>query len=68
MSRSTELTTDQLATLQLAADGLIGKEIAKELDLATPSVHDRLAACRKKLGAHNTVHAVAEGFRRGLLT
>lgn len=68
MTRSIELTVEQLAALKLAADGLTGRAIAKQLALSAPTVHDRLAVCRKKLGAHNTVQAVAEGFRRGLLT
>lgn len=62
-----ELTEKELETLRLAAKGLNHREIGRELKVTPTAIHDRLTACRRKLGAHNTVHAVAKGFRQGLL-
>lgn len=65
--RNVELTAKELETLRLAAEGLEHAEIAKRLGLRDPTVHSRLRSCRQKLETVNTVQAVAEAFRRGLL-
>ena len=62
----------RLDVLRLAAEGLSGAQIAKEL--STPKlpvtediVKRHLLGWRHKLGALNTVHAVVIAYSRGLL-
>ena len=61
------LTTRQLEVLRLAADGLLKKQIAHQLELSLETVKTHQKLLRVKLGAHNLTHAVAIAFRRGLI-
>ncbi len=61
------LDTAELATLRLTAEGMSAREIALARGTTlygTEAVRRRLL---HKLGAVNAAHAVALGFRRGLL-
>lgn len=53
------ITARQREILSLAAQGLTDREVGEQLRLAVSTVKGTLAAARKRLGARNTVHAVA---------
>jgi DNA-binding NarL/FixJ family response regulator len=54
-----DLTKEELQALKFAACGLTAKDTAKALFLAEITVKTYLATARLKLGARNTVQAVA---------
>ena len=62
-----EPTARELEVLQLVADGLVNREIGERLFLSEETVksHDRHLLA--KLQARSRAHAVAAGFRRGLI-
>lgn len=49
------------------ADGKTNQKIADDLGVSVDTVKTTLLRMRKKLGAADRAHAVAVGFRRGLL-
>lgn len=57
----------QLMALQLLAHGHNHKSAAKQMNIAASTMNEHLKHCYSKLRVHNAAHAVAEGFRRGLL-
>lgn len=62
-----DLTARELQVLQMRADGLGGNEIAARLHLSAHTIKTHLCRTYKKLGARDAGHAVALGFRAGLL-
>lgn len=60
-------TPRQLEVLQLLADGLVGKQIARRLSITPSSVNGRTGEVKRRLGASTTVQAVAVALRRGLI-
>lgn len=62
-----ELSAQQLATLRLLADGLSDHEIAAALFIARTTAQRHVSDVRVKLDARNRTHAVALGYRAGLL-
>jgi len=61
------LTSRQLQVLSLIGDGHENADIAKMLFLSTETVRTHVAHMRRKLNAKNRAHAVAIGYRLGLL-
>ncbi|MCW2847460.1 MAG: response regulator transcription factor [Marmoricola sp.] len=61
------LTDRETAILRLAADGLSGPQIARELGISLPTVKTHLAHVYTKLDVPDRASAVAQAFRRGLL-
>ena len=61
------LSARELEILALAAEGRTSVEIGKQLYLAEETVKSHIANVLRCLGARNRAHAVAIGFRRGLL-
>ena len=53
--------------LQALADGAILKVLADERSVSYNCIVRQTAMMRRKLGANSTEHAVAIGFRTGLL-
>lgn len=66
--RARDLTQRQMDVLKLAARGYEVKESAKELGVAPDTIKQHRGALMLKLQAHTMPHAVALGFRDGLLT
>lgn len=60
-------TAKQLKVLKLIADGFTNPEIATECKSSLRSAHDIVGRIFVRLGAKNRAHAVALGFRNGLL-
>jgi DNA-binding CsgD family transcriptional regulator len=61
------LTRRELEVLQLIADGLTTGPIAGRLCLSAETVKSHVGAIHAKLSASSRAHAVAIGFRQGLL-
>lgn len=61
------LTDRELEVLRSVADGLDLAAIARALFLSPHTVKSHAATMRAKLGATTQAHAVAIGFRRGIL-
>lgn len=66
--RTDELSPRQHEVLALAAMGLSDKEIAGFLGIGEETVKTRIRQILGKLGARTRAHAVAVGFRRGILS
>lgn len=64
----THLSRRQREVLLWAAEGLRVDEIANRLRISSHTADMHLRAARERLGVSNTVHAVAEAFRRRLLS
>jgi DNA-binding NarL/FixJ family response regulator len=62
-----DLTTGQLAALQLAASGYTSRQIANRLDTTETGVHLRLKEAAIRLGARSRTHAVAIALHRRLI-
>lgn len=62
-----ELSARELEVLALAANGLDGQEIARELFVSHDTVRTHMAHTLAKLGAHSRAQAVAIAIRRGLI-
>jgi serine/threonine-protein kinase PknK len=62
------LTERETAILTLAADGLSAQQIARDLGISVPTVKTHLARIYTKLDVPDRASAVAQAFRRGLLT
>ena len=62
-----EPTAREIEVLQLVADGLVNREIGQRLFLSEETVKSHVRHLLAKLQARSRAHAVAVGFRRGLI-
>ena len=62
-----EPTGRELEVLQLISDGLVNREIGEKLYLSEETVKSHVRHLLAKLQARSRAHAVAVGFRRGLI-
>ncbi len=62
-----EPTTREIEVLQLISDGLVNREIGTRLFLSEETVKSHVRHLLAKLQARSRAHAVAVGFRRGLI-
>lgn len=62
------LTGREVEVLQLVSEGLVNREIGLRLYLSEETVKSHVRHLLAKLQARSRAHAVAVGFRRGLLT
>ena len=62
-----EMHVKYRAVLQRIADGMTIEEVAEDMKLPYTTVVSRLQTIRIELDTRNTTHAVAIGFRRGIL-
>jgi DNA-binding NarL/FixJ family response regulator len=61
-------TPREIEVLQLVSEGLVNREIGDRLYLSEETVKSHVRHLLAKLQARSRAHAVAVGFRRGLLT
>lgn len=61
-------TAREIEVLQLISEGLVNREIGRMLFLSEETVKSHVRHLLAKLQARSRAHAVAVGFRRGLLT
>ena len=61
-------TPREAEVLQLISDGLVNREIGERLFLSEETVKSHVRHILAKLQARSRAHAVAVGFRRGLIT
>ena len=62
-----EPTGREVEVLQLISDGLVNREIGERLYLSEETVKSHVRHILAKLQARSRAHAVAVGFRRGLI-
>jgi DNA-binding NarL/FixJ family response regulator len=62
-----EPTARETEVLQLISDGLVNREIGQRLFLSEETVKSHVRHLLAKLQARSRAHAVAIGFRRGLI-
>jgi DNA-binding NarL/FixJ family response regulator len=62
-----EPTAREVEVLQLVSEGLVNREIGKRLFLSEETVKSHVRHLLAKLQARSRAHAVAVGFRRGIL-
>jgi DNA-binding CsgD family transcriptional regulator len=62
-----EPTMREIEVLQLISDGLVNREIGVRLFLSEETVKSHVRHLLAKLQARSRAHAVAIGFRRGLI-
>jgi DNA-binding NarL/FixJ family response regulator len=62
-----EPTARETEVLQLISDGLVNREIGQRLFLSEETVKSHVRHLLAKLQARSRAHAVAVGFRRGLI-
>ncbi len=62
-----EPTPRETEVLQLISDGLVNREIGERLFLSEETVKSHVRHLLAKLQARSRAHAVAVGFRRGLI-
>lgn len=60
-------TQREIQVLQLISDGLVNREIGHRLFLSEETVKSHVRHLLAKLQARSRAHAVAVGFRRGLI-
>jgi DNA-binding NarL/FixJ family response regulator len=65
--RSNGLDRRSLEILRLLADGADTHEISESLRFSPRTIKECIYGIERKLGARNRTHAVAEGFRQGLI-
>jgi DNA-binding CsgD family transcriptional regulator len=63
-----ELSPREVQVLALVADGLTDAEIGGQLFVAPYTVKSHMKNLLAKLGASSRTHAVAIGFRRGIIS
>jgi DNA-binding NarL/FixJ family response regulator len=63
-----EPTARETEVLQLISDGLVNREIGVRLFLSEETVKSHVRHLLAKLQARSRAHAVAVGFRRGLIS
>lgn len=61
------LTPRQIEVLQLVADGLPNRVIARRLGIEVVTVKNHMYAINERMGARNRVDAVVRGIQQGLL-
>ena len=61
-------TRREIEVLQLVSDGLVNREIGDRLFLSEETVKSHVRHILAKLQARSRAHAVAIGFRRGLIS
>ena len=66
--RRPQLTERELQVLNGMADGKSNAEIGRELFVSEDTVKTHARRLFRKLGARDRAHAVASGFRSGLVT
>jgi DNA-binding NarL/FixJ family response regulator len=66
--RSVMLTERELQVLRGMADGRSNAEIGRDLFVSEDTVKTHARRLFRKLGARDRAHAVAAGFRQGLVT
>jgi DNA-binding NarL/FixJ family response regulator len=62
-----EPTAREIEVLQLISEGLVNREIGHRLFLSEETVKSHVRHLLAKLQARSRAHAVAVGFRRGLI-
>ena len=62
-----EPTMREIEVLQLISDGLVNREIGERLFLSEETVKSHVRHLLAKLQSRSRAHAVAVGFRRGLI-
>ena len=62
-----EPTHREIEVLQLISDGLVNREIGERLFLSEETVKSHVRHLLAKLQARSRAHAVAVGFRRGII-
>jgi DNA-binding NarL/FixJ family response regulator len=62
-----EPTMREIEVLQLISEGLVNREIGQRLFLSEETVKSHVRHLLAKLQARSRAHAVAVGFRRGLI-
>ena len=62
-----EPTQREIEVLQLISDGLVNREIGTRLFLSEETVKSHVRHLLAKLQARSRAHAVAVGFRRGII-
>jgi DNA-binding NarL/FixJ family response regulator len=62
-----EPTMREVEVLQLISDGLVNREIGTRLFLSEETVKSHVCHLLAKLQARSRAHAVAAGFRRGII-
>jgi DNA-binding NarL/FixJ family response regulator len=62
-----EPTRREVQVLQLVSEGLVNREIGERLFLSEETVKSHVRHLLAKLQARSRAHAVAVGFRRGLI-
>ena len=62
-----EPTGREIEVLQLISDGLVNREIGQRLYLSEETVKSHVRHLLAKLQARSRAHAVAVGFRRGII-
>lgn len=62
-----EPTAREIEVLQLVSEGLVNREIGVRLFLSEETVKSHVRHLLAKLQARSRAHAVAVGFRRGLI-
>jgi DNA-binding NarL/FixJ family response regulator len=62
-----EPTAREVEVLQLISDGLVNREIGVKLFLSEETVKSHVRHLLAKLQARSRAHAVAVGFRRGII-
>ena len=62
-----EPTMREIEVLQLISEGLVNREIGQRLFLSEETVKSHVRHLLAKLQARSRAHAVAVGFRRGLV-
>jgi DNA-binding NarL/FixJ family response regulator len=67
-AEASALSARELEVLALVADGATNRAVASRLHLSEATVKTHLLSIYTKLGVGDRAAAVAEGFRRGLLT
>jgi DNA-binding CsgD family transcriptional regulator len=60
-------TAREIEVLQLISEGLVNREIGQRLFLSEETVKSHVRHLLAKLPARSRAHAVAVGFRRGLI-
>lgn len=66
-ARKVSLTRRELEALRMCADGATNDEIATRMGISVHTAKFHASAVLLKLSAHSRMHAVAIGFRAGLI-
>lgn len=61
------LSSRQVEILQMIADGLSTKQVARELDITQKTVHNHLNTIYRRLDTQSLTHAVLSAVRRGII-